>query len=299
MAPYAPATVHRDHRQPGPREVVGRRPLLSFFLITFGLTWLAWTPYILSDNGTGVLDFRFPELLGDAQLLGILPGAYLGPITSAFVVTMVADGRAGLRRWARRLLRWRVGWLWYGSVLVAVPAVIVLATLMLPGALADVRPPSLTVVLAYPLMLLLQLLTTGLAEEPGWRDFAQPRLQDRHGPLAGTLILAPLWGAWHLPLFLTEWAGADADWLMAAELVASTIPLSIILTWVFNRTGESLPVVMLLHANLNTVFSLAWEEMFPSLDGFGDSLHALAIGATAVAVLLLVLTRGRLGYRPS
>lgn len=296
---HAPTTVRHDPRRPHPRDLIRRRPLLCFFLLAFGLTWLAWAPYILSSNGTGVLDFRFPEPLGDPQLLGILPGAYLGPVGSAFVVTAVADGRAGLRRWARRLVRWRIGWGWYPSILIAVPAVAILATLVLPGALADFRAPALTIVLAYPVVLLLQLLTTGLAEEPGWRDFAQHRMQRRYGPLAGTLILAPLWGGWHVPLFLTEWAGSNGTPLMAAELVAATIPLSIVITWVFNRTGESLPAVMLLHANVNTVFSVAWEPMFPHLDGFRDSLHSLVIGSAAVAIPLLILTRGRLGYQPA
>ncbi|AMY18306.1 MULTISPECIES: hypothetical protein [Nocardiaceae] len=32
-----------------------------------------------------------------SQILGVLPGAYLGPITAAFLVAAVVDGRAGLR----------------------------------------------------------------------------------------------------------------------------------------------------------------------------------------------------------
>lgn len=126
--------------------------------------------------------------------------------------------------------------------------------------------------------------------------FAQPRLQDRFGPLTGSLILGPLWGVWHLPLFFTEWAGwPDVDWSMPAEFVASSILLSIVLTWVFNTTGGSVPMAMLVHANVNTLFSLLWPQMFPSLDVFRDSLHALSLGAGAAAIVLIVATRGRLG----
>ncbi|WP_203897047.1 CPBP family intramembrane glutamic endopeptidase [Virgisporangium aliadipatigenens] len=270
-----------------------RHPLLAYFALSYTVTWLAWLPYILSRNGIGALPFRVPDVLGSSQTLGILPGAYLGPVLAAFVVTAVADGRAGLRRWAARLVRWRVSVRWYLAVLFAVPAVCVLATLPL-GVLP--RVPSLGVLAAYLPLLVLQFLTTGVAEEPGWRDFAQPRLQARYGPLAGSLILGPLWGAWHLPLFLTEWAGwPDVDWAMAAEFIGGAVLLSVVMTWVFNRTGESLPLIMLFHANVNTVFSLLWAEMFPSLDAFADSLHALAIGAGAAAVILVVTTRGRLG----
>ncbi|MFB9182295.1 CPBP family intramembrane glutamic endopeptidase [Dactylosporangium sucinum] len=186
------------------------------------------------------------------------------------------------------------------AIVVGVPAVAIVATLPLPGAWADVRPPTLMVLAAYLPVLLMQVLTSGLAEEPGWRDFAQPRLQDRFGPLTGSLILGPLWGAWHLPLFFSDWAGwPDVRWSMAVEFVASSVLLSIVLTWVFNRTGQSLPAAMVLHASVNTVFSLLWPAMFPSLDVFGDSLHAMMIGAGVTAVVLLVGTRGRLGHRGS
>ncbi|MFC7382330.1 CPBP family intramembrane glutamic endopeptidase [Sphaerisporangium rhizosphaerae] len=274
-------------------------PLLTYFTLSYGITWLCWLPYILSETGLGLLPIRYPEILGSSQTLGVLPGGYLGPITAAFIVTAVVDGRPGLRRWAKRLVRWRVSPRWYLGVLLAVPVVAVVSTFPLPGALADFRIPGATVLLLYVPMLVMQFLTTGLAEEPGWRDFAQPRLQARYGPLAGSLILGPLWGAWHLPLFFSEWADwPNVDWLMMAEFVGSAIPLSLVMTWVFNRTNESLPVVMLFHASVNTVYSLVWEACFPSLDAFGDSVHTLAIGSGVAAVVLLIATRGRLGYEP-
>jgi membrane protease YdiL (CAAX protease family) len=115
-----------------------------------------------------------------------VPGAYLGPVTAAFAVTAIADGRAGLARWGRRLVRWRVGARWYLFGLAAVPVVGIAATFAIPGAWADVRLPPATALLLHLPVPALQIVTTGLAEEPGWRDFAQPRLQDRFGPLTGS-----------------------------------------------------------------------------------------------------------------
>lgn len=278
------------------RDAITRHPLTGYFTLAFGLTWLAWLPYVLSANGLGLLPWRFPEVLGSSQTLGLLPGAYLGPVTAAFLVTAIDGGRAGLARWGRRLVRWRVGARWYVFGLTAVPVVGVAATFAMPAAWTDVRLPTATVLLAYLPLLALQILTTGLAEEPGWRDFAQPRLQDRFGPLTGSLILGPLWGAWHLPLFFTEWAGwPDVDWSMPAEFIAGSVLLGIVLTWVFNSTGGSVPMAMLVHANVNTLFSLLWPQIFPSLDLFRDSLHALTLGAGTAAILLIAVTRGRLG----
>lgn len=283
----------------GVGALLRRYPLSCFFVLSFGLSWLAWAPYILSDTGLKILPFRLPALLDDEQTLGVAVGALLGPITAAFLVTAATQGRAGLRRWARRLVRLQVGWGWYLAVLLGVPAVIVLATLPMPGAWGNVHVPATGVLLMYVPVLVLQFLTTGLAEEPGWRDFAVPRLQERYGPLAGAFILGPLWGGWHLPLFLSEWGGwPNVEWLTVVEFVGVAIPLSIVMTWLFNRTGESLPLVMLFHANINTVFSLVWSEMFPTLTGFRDSLHPLLLASVVFAVGLLVATRGRLGYRP-
>jgi membrane protease YdiL (CAAX protease family) len=287
-------TVHDPTRRAG---LTRRHPLLCFFALAYGLTWLAWLPYVLSTNaGLGLLPLRIPELLGGTQTLGLVPGAYLGPITSALIVTATAEGRAGLRRWGRRLVRWRVGWPWYAVALLGVPAVLVATTFVLPGAWHHPRLPTAGILLGYLPMLLLQFVTTGVAEEPGWRDFALPRLQQRLGPLGGTLLLGVLWGGWHLPLFLTSWAGwPDVRWYDPVEFVATAVALSIPITWLFNRTGQSLPLVMLLHANVNTVFSLGWPALFPALDAFHDSLHVLLIACALIAVPLIVATRGRLG----
>jgi membrane protease YdiL (CAAX protease family) len=160
-----------------------RRPLTWFFVLANAPSCAAWAPSILSENGLGLLHFRFPELLGASQLSGVLPGAYLGPIFSAYVVTAVSDGRPGLRQWVGRLANWRVNWRWYVGVVVAVPAVLTVSTI----ALSERNPmlPAVATLVAYVPGLVLQMITTGLAEEPGWRDFALPRLQSRFGPLGG------------------------------------------------------------------------------------------------------------------
>ncbi|WP_214403181.1 type II CAAX endopeptidase family protein [Pseudonocardia lacus] len=276
-------------------EPVRRHPLLSFFVLANLMSWLAWLPYILSQNGLGVWDFRFPEIMGTSQLLGMLPGAYLGPIASALFVTAVAEGRPGLRRWLGRMWRWRVRWHWYAVALLGVPAFMVGSGLAFSGG--EINAPSMMVVAAYVPGLLLQMITTGLAEEPGWRDFALPRVQRRFGPLGGTMVLGPIWSLWHMPLFLTEWGGwPDVDWNRPVAFTVFCLAFNIVMTWVFNRTGESLPLAMLLHVSVNNFASIVWAEMFPALDVV-QTYWAMAFGAIVAAALVLIGTRGRLGYQ--
>ena len=281
---------------------VRRHGLVSFYALAYAMSWLAWLPYILSQNGQGVLDFSFPKILGSTEFTGMLPGAYLGPLGAAFLVTALSDGRPGLRRWAGRLFRWGVNWRWYAIALLAAPTLIVVGTLALsPGAAAGLSFPPLAALLAYVPFLLLQLVTTGLAEEPGWRDFALVRHQRLHGPLLGTVILGVLWAGWHLPLFLTAWAkgigGATLENVLT--FCAFAFVFSFFITWIFNKTGESLPVVMIAHCSVNNFISVMWFAVFTSLIPSASTLLLPSvIGFAAVAVVLIVATRGRLGYRP-
>lgn len=276
--------------------VIRRHPLTSFFVLANALSWAAWTPYVLSENGLGIWHFAFPNIFGTSQILGMLPGAYLGPITSAFIVTAIAGGAAGLRQWGARLWRWRVRWHWYAIALIGVPAALVLTGAVASGG--RIAAPSLMAVALYIPLLFLQMITTGLAEEPGWRDFALPRLQERFGPLRSAFILGPLWALWHMPLFLTEWGGwPNADWTRPLFFTVFCIGFNVVMAWIFNSTGQSLPVAMLAHVSVNNFISVIWGEMFPSVSASSVSM-ALAISGLIAGVLVIVLTRGRLGYRP-
>jgi membrane protease YdiL (CAAX protease family) len=301
-APHTPAPTPRPGDRGGPIGAIRRHPLVAFFVLAYAASWLVWLPYVLSADGLGVLNFGFPKVLGNTQIPGVLPGAYIGPLGSALLVTSITGGREGLRNWRQRLFRMRVGWYWYLIVLTGVPILLVGGTLQLPGAEEALRTPPVMVAVAYLPMLLIQVLTTGLAEEPGWRDFALPLIQRRHGAALGTLILGLVWACWHLPLFFTSWSlgGTRPDtahwWLTLGIFIVSAVAISYLITWVFNHTKESLPVALLLHASNNTVASLILPTMFAHAHE-SWLLTAGAIGYGTTAAVLLIATRGRLGYR--
>ncbi|MFF5161331.1 CPBP family intramembrane glutamic endopeptidase [Streptomyces sp. NPDC000348] len=275
------------------RSAVRRRPLTWFFTLALGLSWMAWTPYILSENGVGLWHWTFPGGALGSQLLGVLPGAYLGPIGSALLVTAITEGRAGLRVWRGRMTKLRVSWRWFLGVALSVPVALTITTVALTGQ-APVMP-SAAVLAAYVPGLIMQMITTGLAEEPGWREFAMPHMQRRFGPLVATLVVGVLWGSWHLPLFLTEWGGGpNVDPSRVLAFMGTTLAFSFVMTWVFNRSHESMPLVMLLHTSVNNFFSVAWSDMFPS-SGIETTIYAFLIASALAAAVILVATRGRLG----
>jgi membrane protease YdiL (CAAX protease family) len=126
---------------------------------------------------------------------------------AAVAAAALTGGRAAVGDLGRRLLRWRVAWLWYVVVL-AGPACFSLAVggvyVLLGGSWSAALSPAFTTSLpSLVLFLTILTLTDGLGEEVGWRGFALPRLL-RHQPLVASLILGLLWGLWHLPLIWTE-----------------------------------------------------------------------------------------------
>jgi membrane protease YdiL (CAAX protease family) len=128
-------------------------------------------------------------------------------------------------------------------------------------------------------------------------------MQQRSGPLVGTLLLGALWGLWHLPLFFIP--GTDqyaisfgtsfvGHLLGFVAFVIWTIALAVIFTWVFNNTRGSLLLVILLHASINTAPGVLLPSLFPSLAGFGLSWFLVWV---VVALGVLAATRGRLSYQ--
>ena len=257
-----------------------KRRLLEFGVICLVLTWVPW-------GVLGVLGVNLDE--GAGSLVFALAAS--GPSLAALVMWLRYRER-------RRVVRWTPVW---PVAAVGLGAVAPLAASALMGDLPALPDHAASVVSGAGGVLgaaAYTFLAGPVAEEFGWRGYVQPRLRAYFGPLGTTVILGAAWGVWHLPLFFTEWGGwPHVSWVSPVEFVACCVPLSLVMTWVFNRTRESLPLVMLLHASINTTYSLVWPEVFPTLDPTRATLHAQLIAGTAVALLLIVATRGRLGLR--
>jgi uncharacterized protein len=284
-APLQPAAPHR-----GIKALLARHPLVSFFVIAYAGTWLFELPYVLSEYGAGVLPTKSPVLLWTSPV-----SVFMGPFLSAFVMTGVTEGREGVHRFLRRFVLWRVGFRWYLFALFGVPVIALLSVVVLPGTLASYQ--GLGVLAPLPLLgIFLYALFPGgaLGEEPGWRGFALPRLQSMHGPLLGSLILGVLWGLWHLPLFLTPWNVLST--FNVVVFVLTTTCLAIMYTWVFNNTKGSVLMAILIHATFNW-FTIPLGTLFPApiLSNYG--LLPILGGFGVFAVVLVALTRGRLGYQ--
>jgi membrane protease YdiL (CAAX protease family) len=155
-----------------------------------------------------------------------------------------------LRRLVHRPKRWSLFALLSFPAFLLVPATVVHH---LGGRL--VRPADhgkLVIVAAgATLSFAYNLLFAAVQEEPGWRGFLLDRMQYRFSPLASSLLVWLPWALWHGPLdYFRPVPFTLTVWLLLR--VIFMIPLSIILTWFYNRSGGSIQTTAVFHAGMNT-----------------------------------------------
>src|SRR5215204_5000956 len=256
-------------------SLVKRHPLITFFVLAYALAWVIESPLVfLTDSLTGT----------QSLALVILASNVVSVV--AIVLTAMVFGRGALRKLLGRLLIWRVNPLWY--------LVVVLGPVALAGGVVGLNTllggPALS--LGMPIMGVAFFLAfsifpgSALGEEIGWRGYALPRLQAGRSALSASLLLAPIWALWHLPLWLTGKPTSTPTFY--AAFVVSAIALSVILTWVYNSTGGSLLMVVLLHATMNLPQRLAIDEL-----GSRATVPVLLYwGLLVVAAIVVVIVAG-------
>ena len=274
------------------REVMRQHPLFFFFLMSYAFAWIISIPYVLST---------WNILPGDYTIAFILK-PFVGPTLAAIIMTGLTEGRAGLRHLRDRLRHRWADWWWYLFILLGIPVLILLGIVIQPGTLASFQGLTPNLLWNYPVYFVAVFFGVALPEEIGWRGFALPRMQPRYGPLRGTLLLGLLWALWHLLYFLTPDHGGGPDTGFATLIINFFIfflmimALAIIFTWVFNHTRGSIFIANLMHAAIDTP-QLVWIPLFLAVNETMINLAGL-IAFGIPALLIVLLTGGRLGYQP-
>ncbi len=118
--------------------------------------------------------------------------------------------------------------------------------------------------------------------------------------IKATLLLSVLWAFWHLSHFLTaaQRGGPTSDlsilYIHLKIFILMCLPISIILTWIYNCHHGNLFIVMLVHASVNT-FNLVQTHSTNSVLKNTDIFVVIELGL--VALLILIFTQGNLGYK--
>jgi membrane protease YdiL (CAAX protease family) len=191
---------------------------------------------------------------------------------------------------------------WYVVAIGSLPVAALLAAVAVSGIgpIGAIAGEPMLIV-SWLIGLLVAAVLVNYWEELGWTGFVLHRLQPRLGPIGASVVTTWLQGALHLPLVFI--AGGVTDGrvspdqypLYMAALFVLPIPVRIVLTWLYNRSGNSLPVVGLFHAGLGIASGSAF---LPAIAPGVNSLVAYA-GFAVLAAVILVATRGSLGYAPA
>jgi membrane protease YdiL (CAAX protease family) len=218
-------------------------PVPAFFLLTFLIAWSLWIPL---------------GILAPGNILLTLPGAW-APTLSALILLGLSEGRDGVRKFLKKVLRWSVGLQWYLVVLFGVAAIAYTAIGV--GSLFGIPAPELTLPNGLPreaiwgvipIVFLVNIFVGGpLAEDIGWRGYILPKMREQMPALHASLIIGLIWAVWHLPYFIYPgWREAVGN-IPFVWFAVLTTSWSVLFAWVYVNT-ESILMPVLFHAAINT-----------------------------------------------
>jgi membrane protease YdiL (CAAX protease family) len=232
------------------KHLIVKYPLESYFLFAFAITWILAVPLIISNRE--ILPFEIPQIWDYIVAMG--------PISAAFIITGITQGRSGVENLKSRLLRYRVGKIWiilalFSPILLYISVIVLLELLEMPL-------PTISEVLELPKLrnfswivtILLPALMYGIGEETGWRGFALPRLQENRSALSATFILAFWHIIWHIPFFFYKF---ELDLVGTFGFALGIFIVAIWLTFLYNSTNGSILMVVLWHFSWNIVGIIA------------------------------------------
>ena len=281
------------------KMLIKRHAVLTYYIVVFTISWGGLL--ILAGPGGVPGTAAQVEALFPFMLLLL----FAGPSIAGPLLTMLVDGRAGLRDLWARLLRWQVGMRWYAVALLFAPflvtAVLLVLSLFSPAYLPGILNSS------NKLSLLLfgiawGLIGGGFLEELGWTGFAVHMLRRQHSAVTTALVVGILWGVWHI--LIAFWSsGSLAGDASLAIFVAGFLAFylgalpayRVLMVWLYDRT-VSLPVAMLMHASL----SASTLILQPTATGTPYLIWNLALAAVLwlVVAAVAIVNRGQIARRP-
>ena len=245
-SPIADASTHESRTWP-------------FFVAALGFTWLLQLPAVLAKFGiiAGSVDrFMLPALLGG-----------FGPLLAALFAARIERSKPGAWSIFQNLRTPGVGAGWYLIALGTFTAIYVAAVAIYKIAGGSEPLPWL-----YPpenAQHVSALLVMPFVEEPAWRGFALPRLQQRFGALEASLRLGILWALWHTAMFILQ--GTTAFMFVVGML--NVCAGSVVFSWLYNHTRGSLAIALFAHVGVH----------------LNNPFHALLTRPTSIVVYTLAL----------
>ena len=258
------------------------RDSYSIPLFVLGSYLISWPIWIGANHAQGAFHINLFGLTADVphQAMLVLLGN-IGPGISATVVVYLLGGWQRVCQLWRGLKKWRLDPAWFMFAFLLVPALDSLGLLVYRCFGGRVAPVGSPIRLLF--LIVFNLPFAPLWEEIGWRGFLLPKLEARHSGLRASLILAGVWGPWHLPLY----------WNSSIEFIlwflAMIVPFAVLFTWLYNHSSGSLVPVVILHVMVNTLFLYL---VGPTIRSYGMRPFRFVVGSIFCAAVIVVMSVG-------
>ncbi|QIQ03893.1 type II CAAX endopeptidase family protein [Streptomyces liangshanensis] len=229
--------------------------LRLFFTVTFATTWAFWLTAIALGGSATSSPTAVPYLLGG-----------FGPVFGALAVRARRARRRGPV--PARAVPFRQG----VRTFLALPLLVLASATVVGGALlanllggpgvnlTEGRELIATMGGAVPFFVSM-LIAGPLAEEPGWRGTAYPRLRASMGRVGAGGLLGAVWAVWHLPLFFIEGTvQAELGLFSWSGLMfsLSVVPVALLTGYAYERAGVVASVAV--HLGFNATMAVLTVE---------------------------------------
>jgi len=261
-------------------------PFVAWILLLFSLTVLGALPLMLQGLNLNKIARSTPHL--PLVMTGML-AISCAPTLAALLVAAFYPGAGGVRSLSRQVRTWSVGLVWYAIALVG-PITLFLAAEAFSAVRSGAVPSHWMILPSFsgPGGSYFVIFGSLFAEEPGWRGFAQPRLQARYGALVASVVVGLLWSTWHLWYVILPDGLSNVTRTDAVATYIRLISTAIVYAWMYNSTNGSLFIAMLAHLGHNLAASL-----IPTPADGGRQHLIIALTYLVVAIVVVLMTRQR------
>ena len=215
-------------------------PKIIYIILAYGITWSIIFPLAFLYNNLNPIIREIWHSFGP-----------IGPTIASIIVIKYSKGRNGLKVLNEQCKKYRgILLLLFGlSPIIIFSISFIVENVIGTFTLNDFIVQNNLVSVVSILLFLLPSFSYGIFEEIGWRGFLLPEFQKKYNALMSTVILTIIWWLWHIPMFFYRFELFFALIFMPLLMLSG----SIVFTFLFNQSGGSILMVMILHVSYDLI----------------------------------------------
>ena len=209
--------------------------LISFYIITLLFSMLLLTLHFVFQS-VGKYSISFTQL---------------SPALAVVLISLILKDKTIISDIKKHLRINKVAAKWMIPAIV-IPSICIIVSGFIMTCLSSNYVPWSGDMLFY-ILNFVAILIGSVAEEIGWRGFLLPNLQKKHSPFISSIIVGILWGVWHL-----NFTGGILGFVLYTVTI---IEMSILMTWVYNKSNGNLTLMTVWHLVFNLTSRIfLWER---------------------------------------